>query len=686
MGDSIPVDAVEIASRRGELLNRFLQEKERFHKLQRTSNAAIAEMATTLEELGRLWEAEAWTAVGLAEPDADVAALKRVRERIVGRLNKNTPWQLEESHPYVSFDLSFLPLPQQKLLAGSDRVALDHSGVDNRVHNGGGRTIVPSVMPKLVEQSTQRGLVDAPSKPVTVGEGIVPLYSQLGFGGATLDFDSDGWPDIYLASCGKEPMSDEAGRGHLYRNLGGRFVDVGNVVGIDDRGFAQGVAAGDINEDGFTDLVLLNYGFDQVFINNGDGTYAERVGWFSQLEQSWSTSGAIADIDLDGISDFVCLKYCTAGDPLRKRCTVPPSGAIDYCAPTNFAAEVDRFYRGQSDGLWVDANELWNAVPVNPGRGLGVVVGQLDREPGVDVFITNDMTSNHYWCVDQPTPFALQETAVIRGLALDERSRPQASMGVAVGDFDIDGDTDFLITNFEYEHNTLYDQQRSGFWKDKSRASGIVDSSVLPLGFGAQAVDLDNDSQLEVVVANGHVHHNAESGYAQLPQILRRSERGEYEPWEPAKLAGYFGARHVGRALWSLDFDRDHLVDLVVTHQSESTALIHNQTSGVAANAWLRIRLVGTNAARDAVGSVVSVSCGDKELTKAVVAGDGFFCSSEDTLHFGLGNAGSADATINVSWPDGSSQSYRASVNQECLIIEGESEVFVHAASLDTAS
>ncbi len=672
--DAIPKDASKVARERGELLTRFLQEKERFHKRQRRSNATIAQMATTLEQLGRLWEAEAWTAVGIAEPDGDVDELKIIRERIIGKLKADTPWQLARSQPYMSLDLASLPLPSRNLPA-------DSSDSETPAE------IVPSIRPKLVEQSKERGLIDNPRVPVTVGDGIIPLYAQLGFGGAALDFDNDGWTDIYVASCGEKPMTPEKGDGHLFRNVAGRFADSGDLAQIEDVGFAQGVAAGDINEDGFVDLVLLNYGFDQVFINNGDGTFNERKGWIENRENSWSTSGAIADINMDGLSDFVCLKYCKPAEPLRKRCTLPPSDSIDYCTPTNFAADVDQFYRGQPDGSWVSANEQWNANPTNPGRGLGVVIGQLDSKPGTDVFVSNDMTSNHFWSMETPQPFTLQETAIVRGLALGERSRPQASMGIAVGDFDIDGDVDLFVTNFEYEHNTLYDQQHSGVWKDASRMNSLVQSSFLPLGFGVQAIDFDNDSQLELVVANGHVHHNAKSGYAQRPQILRRAARGGFESFEPSDFAGYFGERHVGRALWCMDFDRDQLVDLVVTHQRQPTALLHNQTLNADKNHWLRVSLVGTNSARGAVGSVVTVTYGEKRMIRTVVAGDGFFCSCENTLHFGLGARSSGEGIqsvqIDVCWPDGRSQTYQSSADQECLITEGDSEIFVYSVAAE---
>ena len=657
----------KIVRRRAELLTRFLQEKESFHKNKRKSNAILCQMATTLEQLGRLWEAEAWTAVGLAEPDEDAERLQNIRKRITSKLRQDSPWQMTTGQPYTSLDLTALPLPKladaQELKSNSaDSVEID---------------IAPSVIPKLIQQASVRGLVDKAKKPVTVGDGVIPLYAQLGFGGATLDFDLDGWPDVYVASCGTEPLSDGNGNGNLFRNHAGNFSAVKNSSGIRDRGFAQGVAAGDLNEDGFTDLVLLNYGFDQIYLNNGDGTFAEQKTWIDDAPSDWSTSGAVADIDLDGISDFICLKYCVPRDPIHRRCTAGASGTIDYCMPANFDAAIDQFYRGRPDGGWNRANENWNSIPNNPGRGLGLIVGQLNNRSKMGIFVSNDMTSNHLWNVTTGTGFQLREEAIVSGLALDSRSQPQASMGIAAADLDGDGDTDFFVTNFENEHNTLYQQSATGIWEDKSHTSDIFDVSFPALGFGTQAVDLDNDSHLEIVVANGHVHHDGQPGYSQQPHVFRRASNGAYEVVSADELSEYFRSKHVGRALWFMDFDRDHRLDLVVTHQSEPTALLHNQTKAAIENRWLRLNLVGTKSARIPVGATVSVSCGELIQTRQLLAGDGYFCTNEKTLHFGLGQPSDDEAEISVRWPNGNKQNYRSKVNQECLLVEGDNALVV---------
>lgn len=667
--ESTQVDEQTLDSlrQRAELLERLVQEKDRLYRSEFRSNQIMADVAETLLQLGRFWEAEAWVAHAITVPDQDVAVAKKTRAKIVQRLRADMPWQTIDEDFINRISRINLPPPN-----------IDFASVQPGSESD--EQISISDVPVLKLVSEERGLQDAPFMPLTVGDGVIPLHSQLGFGGAAVDFDCDGWVDLFLASGGHTPMSDTPNAGQLFRNQRGQFVPTGDRTGVHGLGFAQGVAVGDINEDGFADLVLLRYGRDQVFVNSGDGTFREDRDWIARPRNSWSTSGAIADIDLDGISDFVCLQYCAAEDPLNKRCYLPNSNTIDYCPPTHFDAEADQFFHGQAEGGWINANQDWNANPSNLGRGLGVIVGQLDGAEGIDIFVSNDMTSNHYWSVIGQDPIQLKETATIRGLALDERSRPQASMGIAVGDIDTDGDTDLVVTNFELEHNTFYEQTSPGIWRDKSRSRGLLESTFQPLGFGIQAVDFDNDAQPELVVANGHVHHDSKSGYAQQPQILRRLASGKFESISPEQLTGYFRERHVGRALWTLDFDRDHLLDLVVTHQRKSTALLQNVTPDARDNHWLRIRLVGTASARDAVGSIVYVSCGEVDRMAAVTSGDGFFCSSEDTLHFGFGPLSvEKEVQIEVRWPTGESQGYVANLDSECLIVEGDRDVFFYS-------
>ena len=232
---------------------------------------------------------------------------------------------------------------------------------------------------------------------------------------------------------------------------------------------------------------------------------------------------------------------------------------------------------------------------------------------------------------------------------------------------------DLFVTNFELEHNTLYEQVAPGIWSDQTPQHGISRTSYSQLGFGTQAIDLDNDSYLELIIANGHVHHDAKSpsAYRQKMQILRRASSGGFEAMELAGCGDYFDQTHVGRSLFSIDANRDGRLDFGVTHQNEPLALLVNRTT--ADRAWLKLYLVGRQVARDAIGATVTVTTGAVTRTSPLVSGDGFYCTNERVLHFGLGNVETPDQDVQVSiqWPDGSHQKANVMCNAEYLVVQG---------------
>ena len=201
-----------------------------------------------------------------------------------------------------------------------------------------------------------------------------------------------------------------------------------------------------MNEDGFDDLVVLNYGRNQLFINNGDGTFRKANRWLPDDEGPlWSTSGAIADLNGDGLPDLFCARYCVGDEPLKETCHDPKTQEEIPCTPTQFAAQEDQFLAGNPLGGFEDVTDRWANPPLQIGRGLGVVVGSLNSEPGIDLFVANDMTNNHFWThaqsgCDPHETCQFVECGTLHGLAFDGRFRPQACMGIATGDLDEDGD------------------------------------------------------------------------------------------------------------------------------------------------------------------------------------------------------------------------------------------------------
>ncbi len=446
-----------------------------------------------------------------------------------------------------------------------------------------------------------------------------------------------------------------------------------------DTGFGQGVAVGDVNEDGFPDLLVLNYGPNALLVNNGDGTFTDASDRLGNNGNDWSTSAAIADLDGDGLSDLVIVNYCAGLDPVTTTCPMKDSDVFRSCTPMQFPGQGDFFLQGTPQGKFVDRTQDWDAKPTVVGRGLGIVAGALDGSPGVDVFIANDMTNNHFWSRSpEDGAFSLSESGMLRGLGCDDRSLAQGSMGIATGDFDRDGDIDLYVTNFDKEYNTYHEQRGAGIWQDLTSRLQLSMPTMPVVGFGSEAIDLDNDGSLELVVSNGHVdmfsRADEQSVYAHPMQVFRRNASQTFDSIGESLTGEYLSSPHVGRALWTIDANRDGLTDLAVTHQTEPVALLinHSQPSGD----WIGIDLRGRSCSRDAIGAKVEVSVGENRWTAIQTSGDGYLCSNQRTLRFGLGDT-VGSCQVQVTWPDGTSQIHRdLESNTSWLLVESEMQAF----------
>jgi len=452
----------------------------------------------------------------------------------------------------------------------------------------------PSVRPTLINEAEQRGLQFFGYGREDLDSPGILFDATLGCGGGAIDFDLDGWTDLYLMSGGGTVGKNDSKPNSLQRNLQGQFLEVSGRSGADDRGFGVGVATGDLNSDGFTNMLLLNYGPNRLLINNGDGTFRDVSGDNPALQElRWSSSGAIADLDRDGLAD---------------------------------------------------------------------------------ILIVNDMSNNHFWSQNSQHPFGMSESAVVCGLATDDFAQPQGSMGIASGDLDRDGDLDLFVTNFESEYNTFYQYENSGVWRDATRSQGLASEALPMVGFGTEAVDFDLDGNMELAVANGHIDvyedEQGKSKYYQPFQLFKREASGRFELVRDFPSNSYLGTRHVGRAVWTLDADRDGRLDLAVTHQTEPVALLMNRTK--TSNHWLSIRVKGSRTSRDAIGTSITVSQGSDEWTGFLTSGDGYLCSNERVLHFGLG-ASDDEVAVTVKWPDGTiEQPDPLAVDQRWLIVQGQ--------------
>ena len=649
------VDAVK---QRAQLLGRFSLNRSRFEKTGKISREIALEIAKDLEQLGRWWEAEAWAAIALTLPEDDTVDVVSFRNNLVRRLSPSTPWQVIDGHAEFEPFFKSLPMPAIESVVSVRNVET----ASNPVIAGTAQTDRVAVPWKMNDEAQTRGLRFHGRTGKELDKPGIMLFRTLGCGGGTIDFDRDGWSDLYLASAGGMPPEKDSSPNELFRNLGGTFHGVGVNANVGDEGFGQGIAIGDINEDGFPDILVLNYGPNRLYQNNGDGTFSDVTQKLkTQPYDEWSSSGAIADIDGDGLADILIVNYCEGLGPVIQACKMAGHrDQIASCSPIQFPAAADRFLKNDGGGAFRDASREWIEIPVRHGRGLGVIVGNLDGGAGNKCLVVNDMTNNHYYEAEVGSAeFKMTESAMIRGMGTDDRGVAQGSMGIANADFDHDGDLDVYVTNFFEEHNTLHVQSTTGIWQDRTSSANLIAPTLPWVGFGSEAMDIDNDGAHELIVTNGHVdlfsREHEKAQYQQPTQLFRISKGLSFEEVDTSSIGDYFTRWHVGRSLWTVDADRDGRLDAVVTHQTEPTALLINQTEGT--GNWIRLALHGTDSSRDAIGSVVEIETENSKRFAWRVAGDGYQCSSEPIIHVGLGR--STSATVTVTWPSGLRDRFR---------------------------
>uniref|UniRef100_UPI003568C72D CRTAC1 family protein n=1 Tax=Stieleria sp. TaxID=2795976 RepID=UPI003568C72D len=482
------------------------------------------------------------------------------------------------------------------------------------------------------------------------------MIYQSGAGGAgVVDFDLDGWPDTYLTVMDGTPRREDSGPNRLYRNLAGEYSDVTDFSALLDRGFSQGVAVGDYNADGWPDVLVANIGENRLYQNNGDGTFRDVTASCRLSGSGWTTSVAIADLNADGHADLYEVGYCRGEEPLQLPCVVESIGEARSCNPMAFDAEPDRIWVGNGDGTFDDATDWFG--PHEPGRGFALVIGDFDRRPGLETYVANDMTANHYWAKSDQTPASgLSDQAAVRGLALNRRSVAQASMGIAAADADNDGDIDFLLTHFVDDHNTFYRQDSPGVWTDASQAAGFVDSSKPMLAYGTQWIDVDNDGMLEVFIANGDIDDFEFEGrsFRQLPQLLQQVTRGRWSERQADSLGDYFTRPRLARSVATLDADRDGRTDLIVTHLFDPVALLINRSETSAEQTRFFLRATATH--RDAIGARVRFTANDRTIEQSLLAGNGFQCANEACIVVAVPDVETLE-DVNVTWPDGSDES-----------------------------
>ena len=484
------------------------------------------------------------------------------------------------------------------------------------------------------------------------------LPETMGGGGLFFDYDNDGHLDIYLVNSGvlnrdAQRLRQPDETNVLYKNNGdGTFIDVTTAAGLQhNHGYGIGCISADYDNDGDADLYLTNFGPNQLYRNNGDGTFTDVTSHASVGDGNWSVSASFGDFNLDGHLDLYVVNYLDYQLETAHACFL--EGVHIYCGPHEYPGIRDTLYRNNGDGTFTDVTA--RAGLRNTGKGLGTLFTDYNTDGYPDIFVANDAVPDFLYRNNRDGTFT--EVAITAGVAYNSEGRATASMGIASGDYDNDGVSDLFITNFSLEVNSLFRNDSDGLYTMTTFEAGLADPSFSQLGFGTEFLDADNDGTLDLFVANGHVWDNVSAitpslSYNQRCQIFENTGFGQFR--ELSETAGAFFKRPVvarGAALG--DYNSDGAVDILVTSNGGTPMLLRNDSqTEEEKNNWVKIQLVGTQSNRDGIGTKVWVRADETTQFREVVCGGSYASGSDRTLHFGIGTQETIQS-IKVQWQSG---------------------------------
>ena len=510
--------------------------------------------------------------------------------------------------------------------------------------------------------------------------GDLHIVEMVGSGGALFDYDNDGDLDIYL---GQGYMLDPALEpkhsampprnpdrplvDRLYRNdleiVNGepvlRFTDVTQASGLDARGYAMGVAAADFNNDGWIDLLITNWGQNQLWMNNGDGTFKDISATAGIDDPRWAVPASFVDYDRDGWLDLYIGNYVNYRLDKKKIC-YNVSKREEYCGPLSYESHTDLLFHNKHDGTFENVSETAGITQAK-GGALGVVAADFNKDHWPDIYVANDGVPNQLWINQKDGTFS--EEALLAGVAVNMAGSAEASMGVDAADFDGDGDQDLFMTHVIRETNTLYVNDGNGWFEDQTVIMGLANPSFSYTGFGTAWFDYDNDGWLDLFIANGSVSMMEDLVKAGDPfplrqpnQLFRNVGKGQYEETSDQGGAA-FELVEVSRAAAFGDIDNDGDTDLLVGNTNAPARILLNEVGN--RNAWLGLRLMESTGTRDALGAQAAIILdGQPTLWRRVYTDGSFAAASDPRILFGLGSDASP-RDILVVWPDGSKEQWQ---------------------------
>lgn len=502
------------------------------------------------------------------------------------------------------------------------------------------------------------------------------ILETIGCGCAFLDYDNDGWLDIFLLSGTRVEGTPPFGTNRLYKNnRDGTFTDVTDKAGLRHSGWASAVCVGDYNNDGFEDLFCTYWGQNKLYRNNGDGTFTDitREAGLLNDEPRWGAGCAFVDYDRDGhldlfVSNYLEFDFKKAPRPGQNtNCTW--KGVPVNCGPRGLPPGTHSLYRNNGNGTFTDVSKQAGIAAYKQSYGMTVAAADFDNDGWPDIYVACDSTPSLLFMNNHDGTF--REEGIVRGVALSEDGLEQAGMGVGVGDYDLDGSLDICKTHFADDTNILYRNDGKGNFQDVTLATRLgVENRFVSWGTGI--IDLDNDGNPDIFIVTGNVYPEVARHLPNYPLktpriIFRNLGNGKFEELIDEAGPGV-AAAHCSRGCAFGDFDNDGDVDILIVNLNEAPSLLRNDMRGSAH--WLKIKLIGTKSNRSAIGARVVVRYGGKEQVQEVLSQSSFYSASDRRLHFGLGVNTLAD--VEVRWPNGGVQAFKAvAANRLVTITEG---------------
>ncbi len=531
----------------------------------------------------------------------------------------------------------------------------------------------PEVTANFVDITESRGLHFRHISPHTSKK---YLLETMGSGVALFDYDNDGRLDIFLANGAlvTDPMvkgsmphktaPDQSNR-LFHQKSDGTFEDVTEHAGLQGVGFSMGVAVGDFDNDGYEDLYVTGYGRNQLYHNNGNGTFTDVTESAGVGGSGWSTSAAWVDLDNDGLLDLVVLRY-VQWDFDDLWCGEHKEGYRAYCHPDTYKPVTPLVFHNDGHGHFSDYGRASGIS--KPGKGLGIAIGDYDRDGRVDIAIANDSMPEFLYRNKGGGKF--EETGLMSQMAVDEDGRTFAGMGIDMADYNNDGLPDLVIDALANQVYALFRNSGDGSFTYASKTAGLGRMTLLHSGWGLRFLDFDNDGWKDLLVAQGHDLDTIELTSPQLhyrePMLLARNTGGSFTDIS-AKAGAVFQEKFAGRGLATGDIDNDGRVDAVITTNDGPACLLHNETQ--TSHHWILLKLIGHQSNRDGIGAEIELQTAAGAQYGTVTTAGSYLSSSDKRVHFGLGKEGMI-STIKIRWPSGILQNLQNLRADQVLSVE----------------